>query len=63
MRPAWLARKAVTFFVIKTHLSLGLGTGDDRTPYAGAASGGDRNSAMSRKMSANRFLEMATSTI
>jgi hypothetical protein len=30
-------------------------------PYAGAASGGGRNSAISRKISANKFLGMATS--
>jgi hypothetical protein len=38
-------------------------THDKRMLYAGAASGGGRSSAMSRKMSAKRFLGMATSAI
>src|ERR1700730_7212882 len=38
-------------------------THDNRTPYAGAGSGGGRSSAISRRMSANKCREMATSAI
>jgi hypothetical protein len=38
-------------------------TRDTQTHYAGDVIGGGRNSAISRKMSANRFLGMATSDI
>jgi hypothetical protein len=38
-------------------------TRDKRTPYADDATGGDRNSAISRRMSANKFLGMASSAI
>src|ERR1700732_3236818 len=36
-------------------------THDNRTPYDGAGSGGGRSSAISRRMSANKCREMATS--
>jgi hypothetical protein len=50
--------------VIKTHLSPEFArTHDDRTLYAGTGSGGDRSSAIIRRMSAKRFLGMATSAI
>jgi hypothetical protein len=38
-------------------------THDNRMPYAGAGSGGGRSSAISRRMSANKCREMATSAI
>jgi hypothetical protein len=64
MRPRWLVPKAATFFIIKTHLSRGLArNSEQQTPYAVDATGGGRNSAISRKMSANKFLGMATSAI
>jgi hypothetical protein len=49
---------------IRAHLSRGLArTHDARTLYAADAKGGGRNSAMRRKMSANRSRGMATSAI
>jgi hypothetical protein len=42
---------------------VGLETRDMQTPYAVDATGGSRNSAMSRKISANKFLGIATSVI
>jgi hypothetical protein len=54
----------VEFSLIETHLSCELErTHDNRTLYAVDRSDGGRNSAISRKMSANRFLGMATSAI
>ena len=55
----------VEFSLIKTQLSLQVfdRTHDNRTPYAVDITGGGRNSAISRRMSANRFLGMATSAI
>src|SRR5580704_6215846 len=50
--------------VIWTHVPVSLSrTHDNRTPYAVEVAGGGRSSAISRKMSANRFLGMATSAI
>jgi hypothetical protein len=42
---------------------VGLETRDMQTPYAVDVTGGSRNSAMSRKISANKFLGIATSVI
>ncbi|MFZ3327657.1 MAG: hypothetical protein WA231_18015 [Methylocella sp.] len=42
---------------------VGLETPDMQTPYAVDVTGGSRNSAMSRKISANKFLGIATSVI
>jgi hypothetical protein len=54
----------VEFSLIETQLSCELErTHDNRTLYAVDRSDGGRNSAISRRMSANRFLEMATSAI
>jgi len=39
------------------------GTRDNQKPYAVDVTGGGRSSAISRRMSAKRFLEMATSAI
>ncbi|MCP4385458.1 MAG: hypothetical protein GY798_29265 [Hyphomicrobiales bacterium] len=49
--------------MIKANRSLGsAGTHDNRTRHAGAGGGG-RSSAISRRISTNRILEMATSAI
>ena len=54
----------VEFSLIETHLSCKLErTHDNRTPYAVDVTGGGRSSAISRRMSAKRFLGMATSAI
>ena len=54
----------IVLSVIKTHLSRGFRrTRDNRTHYPVDVTGGGRNSAISRRMSANRFLGMATSAI
>jgi len=50
--------------LIETQLSYALERPhDNRTLYAVDKSDGGRNSAISRRMWANRFLEMATSAI
>src|SRR3984893_9017442 len=52
----------VEFSVIETHHSCKLErTHDNRTPYAVDVTGGGRSSAISRRISAKRFLGMATS--
>jgi hypothetical protein len=53
-------RKNTELAVIKTYLSHGFGTHDNRTPHADAGSGGGRSSAISRRISGNRVLGMAT---
>jgi hypothetical protein len=54
----------VELSLIETHLSCELErTHDNRTLYAVDRSDGGRNSEISRRMSANRFLGMATSAI
>ena len=54
----------VEFSLIETRLSCEFEpTHDNRTPYAVEVTGGGRNSAMSRKMSAKRIFGMATSAI
>jgi hypothetical protein len=54
----------VEFSLIETRLSCEFEpTHDNRTPYTVEVTGGGRNSAMSRKMSAKRIFGMATSAI
>src|ERR1700719_1450599 len=54
----------VEFSLIQTHLSCNAErTLGNRTPYAVDVTGGGRSSAISRRMSAKRFLGMATSAI
>jgi hypothetical protein len=54
----------IVFPGIRTHSSRRFHSMHDlRTSHAGVGGGGDRSSAMSRRMSANRFRGMATSAI
>jgi len=56
------APKSFDLVVIKRHLSRGFDcTHDKRTPHAGPGSGGGRNCAINRRISANNILDTATS--
>jgi ATP-dependent protease HslVU (ClpYQ) peptidase subunit len=60
-----VARRMAANFLVARRTSAVVcdGTGDTRTPYAVEAMGDGRNSAMSRKISANRFRGIETSAI
>ena len=63
-KDAVLTTVVLEWLSMRTRLSRGLArTYDARTPYAMAAKGGGRSSAIIRRMSENRLLGMATSAI